>query len=91
MAYLKRIFPEGVLISAQNHYRIDQLVKNITELMDKRAKTVDLFFSYEQGKELAVAKAGVEVLEQSIDEDGIHLKIRGSPHRINQILISTGK
>jgi len=91
MAYLKRIFPEGVLISAQNHYRIDQLVKNITELMDKRAKTVDLFFSYKQGKELAAAKAGVEVLEQSIDEDGIYLKIRGSPHRINQILISTGK
>jgi hypothetical protein len=59
--------------------------------MDKRAKTVDLFFSYEQGKELAAAQAGVEVLEQSVDEKGIHLKIRGSPHRINQILISSGK
>ncbi len=91
MAYLKRIFPEGILISARSQLRIDQLMKNITRVMDETSQTVNVFFSFEQGRELAVAQEGVEVLERSYDDDGIRLKIRGSPQRINQIILSTEK
>ena len=91
MAYLKRIFPEGILISARSQLRIDLLMKNITRVMDETSQTVNVFFSFEQGRELAVAQEGVEVLERSYDDDGIRLKIRGSPQRINQIILSTEK
>jgi 50S ribosomal subunit-associated GTPase HflX len=91
MAYLKRIFPKGILISARSQLRIDQLMKNITRVMDETSQTVNVFFSFEQGRELAVAQEGVEVLERSYDDDGIRLKIRGSPQRINQIILSTEK
>jgi len=91
MAYLKRIFPDGILVSALDHLRIDQLMKNITKVMDKSAQTVNVFFPFDRGRELAIAQEGVEVLERSYDNDGIRLKIRGSPQRINRILLSTEK
>jgi len=80
-----------VLISARNHLRIDQLMKNIIRVMDETSQTVNVFFSFEQGRELAVAQEGVEVLERSYDDDGIRLKIRGSPQRINRIILSVEK
>jgi GTP-binding protein HflX len=91
IAYLKRIFPDGILVSALNHLRIDQLMKNITTVMDESAQTVNVFFPFDQGRELAIAQEGVEVLERSYDDDGVRLKIRGSPQRINRILLSTEK
>ena len=91
MAYLKRIFPDGILVSARNHLRIDQLIKNITKVMDESAQTINVFFPFDQGRELAIAQEGVEVLERSYDDDGVRLKIRGSPQRINRILLSMEK
>ena len=77
MAYLKRIFPDGVLVSARDHLRIDQLMKNITKVMDKSAQTVNVFFPFDRGRELAIAQEGVEVLERSYDNDGIRLRSVG--------------
>ena len=91
MAYLKRIFPDGVLVSARDYLRIDQLMKNIAKVMDESAQTINVFFPFDQGRELAIAQEGVEVLERSYDDDGVRLKIRGSPQRINRILLSTEK
>ena len=43
-------------------------------------------FSYKDGKTLANAQKGVEVLERIYGDHNVKLKIRGSKPRINQIL-----
>ncbi len=86
IAYLKRKFPEGILISAKNHLRIDNLLESIKEIIDRGFTTADVHFSFDQAKETAEAQNGVTVLEREYDENGVHLKIRGSVKRINQIL-----
>ena len=86
IAYLKRKFPDGILISAKNHLRIDNLLETIKEIIDKGFTTADVRFSFDQAKETAEAQNGVTVLEREYDEDGVHLKIRGPVKRINQIL-----
>ncbi|MCK4904298.1 MAG: GTPase HflX, partial [Candidatus Marinimicrobia bacterium] len=86
IAYLKRKFPNGILISAKNHLRIDNLLESIKEIIDRGFSTADVHFSFEQAKETAEAQKGVTVLEREYDEDGVHLKIRGPIRRINQIL-----
>jgi GTP-binding protein HflX len=88
MAYLKRKFPDGILISAKNHLRIDNLLDSIKEIIDKGFTTADVHFSFNQARETAEAQNGVTVLEREYDEDGVHLKIRGPVKRINQILNS---
>jgi len=86
IAYLKRKFPDSILISAKNHLRIDNLLESIKEIIDKGFTTADVRFSFDQAKETAEAQNGVTVLEREYDEDGVHLKIRGPVKRINQIL-----
>ncbi len=86
IAYLKRKFTDGILISAKNHLRIDNLLESIKEIIDRGFTTADVHFSFEQAKETAEAQNGVTVLEREYDEDGVHLKIRGPVKRINQIL-----
>jgi GTP-binding protein HflX len=88
IAFLKRKFPEGILISAKNHLRIDNLLESIKEIIDKGFTTADVHFSFDQAKETAEAQNGVTVLEREYDENGVHLKIRGPIKRINQILNS---
>lgn len=86
LAYLKRKFPDGILISAKNHLRIDNLLESIKEIIDRGFTTADVHFSFDQAKETAEAQNGVTVLEREYDENGVHLKIRGPAKRINQIL-----
>jgi GTP-binding protein HflX len=86
IAYLKRKFPEGILISAKDHLRIDNLLESIKEIIDRGFTTAKVHFSFEQAKETAEAQNGVTVLERDYDEKGVHLKIRGPVKRINQIL-----
>lgn len=86
IAYLKRKFPDGILISAKNHLRIDNLLESIKEVIDRGFTTAEVHFSFEQAKETAEAQNGVTVLEREYDEDGVHLKIRGPVKRINQIV-----
>ena len=54
--------------------------------MEENYQTVDLEFPYEQGKTIAQAQEGVQVLERAYEENGVKLKIRGSRSRISQIL-----
>jgi GTP-binding protein HflX len=90
IAYLKRKFTEGILISAKNHLRIDNLLESIKEIIDKGFTTADVHFSFDQAKETAEAQNGVTVLEREYDKDGVRLKIRGSVKRINQIIGNKG-
>jgi len=88
IVYLKRKFSDGILISAKNHLRIDNLLESIKEIIDQGFTTTEVHFSFDQAKETAEAQNGVTILEREYDEDGVHLKIRGPVKRINQILNS---
>ena len=83
--YLKRKYTEGIYVSALNSLRIDSLSQRIMEIMDENFQIVDLQFSYQDSKNMALAQEGVDVLERSYDDDGVRLKIKGASWRINQI------
>jgi len=83
---LKRSFPRSVIISADKHLRLSDLTKKIMNEMESNYQTVDLEFSYDDGKTIANVQQGVEVLERAYEEEGVKLKIRGSRSRINQIM-----
>jgi len=83
---LQRRFPHSVMISAKNHLRLSELKKRIIRLMEKEYETIDLSFSFDEGKMIARAQEGVEVLEREWTEDGLQLRIRGHRTRIEKLL-----
>jgi GTP-binding protein HflX len=82
----QREFPNSVTVSAQQHLRLSELKARILGKMEENFQTIDLEFSYDQGKTIAHAQEGVEVLKREYEENGVKLRIRGSQSRINQIL-----
>ena len=85
---LQRSFPGSVTISAHQHLKLSDLTSKIVEKMESNYQTIDLQFSYEDGKAIAQVQQGVEVLERAYEEEGVKLKIRGSRSRISQIMAS---
>ena len=86
MNYLKRKYPDAILVSAKDQLRLDRLIAEMTKSMNADYETVEITFSYEQGKELAKAQENVEVLERHYQNDSIKLKIKGRRNRVNQII-----
>ena len=82
----QREFPDSVTVSAQQHLRLSELKSRILGKMEENFQTIDLEFPYDQGKTIAHAQEGVEVLKREYEENGVKLRIRGSRSRINQIL-----
>ena len=82
----QREFPNSVTVSAQQHLRLSELKSRIIAKMDENFQTIDLEFPYNQGKTIAHAQEGVDVLKREYEENGVKLRIRGSRSRINQIL-----
>ena len=82
----QREFPNSVTVSAQQHLRLSELRSRIIAKMEENFQTIDLEFSYDQGKTIAHAQEGVDVLKREYEETGVKLRIRGSRSRINQIL-----
>jgi len=82
----QREFPDSVTVSAKQHLRLSELKSRILGKMEENFQTIDLEFSYDQGKTIAHAQEGVEVLKREYEENGVKLRIRGSQSRINQIL-----
>ena len=82
----QREFPNSVTVSAQQHLRLSELKSRILGKMEENFQTIDLEFSYDQGKTIAHAQEGVDVLKREYEENGVKLRIRGSRSRINQIL-----
>jgi GTP-binding protein HflX len=82
----QREFPDSVTISARQHLRLSELRSRILGKMEENFQTIDLEFAYDQGRTIAQAQEGVEVLKREYEEDGVKLRIRGSRSRINQIL-----
>lgn len=85
LKYLKRVYPDGVMISAKNHLRIDHLLETIETIMKEAYSTIEMHFTYEQGQVMAQTEQGMEVLERHYGEDGVTLTLRGSIDRIEKI------
>lgn len=85
ISFLERKFPDGIFLSALNLLRIDNLSKAIVNLMDNKYHVVDLKYSYRNSRAIAQAQEGVDVLERNYYDDHVHLKVKGSHHRINKI------
>ena len=83
---LQRSFPEAVTISAQNHLKLSDIKQRIIQMMESNYKTLDLEFSYNDGRIISQVQKGVEVLEREYEEDSVRLKIRGSQSRISKIM-----
>ena len=83
---IQRSIQEPVTVSAKQHLKLSALNAKIIEHMEANYQTIDLEFPYEDGRTIAKAQEGVEVLERAYEEDGVKLKIRGSRSRIDQIL-----
>ena len=86
MNYLKQKYPDAIMVSAKDQLRLDRLIAEMKKLMNADYETVEITFSYEQGKELAKAQENVEVLERHYQNDSIKLKIKGRRNRVNQII-----
>ena len=86
MNYLKRKYPAAIMVSAKDQLRLDRLIAEMIKSMNAGYETVEITFSYEQGKELANAQENVEVLERHYQNDSIRLKIKGKRDRVNQII-----
>ena len=91
ISFLKRKFPGGTFVSALNNIRIEKLSQNISEIMDENYQIVDITFSYQESKELALAQEGMDVLERNYEDDHVKLKLKGSRWRINQIQSTLAK
>ena len=79
-------FPGSLIISARQHLMLSRLKNRIIEHMEKNYQTIELKFSYNEGRIIANAQKGVEVLERNYSDEKVKLKIRGSKPRISQIL-----
>ena len=86
MNFLKRRYPDAIMVSAKDQLRLDCLIAEIIKIMNADYETVEITFSYKQGKELAKAQENVEVLERHYQNDSIRLKIKGKRDRVNQII-----
>ena len=83
---IKRSIPRSVIISAKRQLKLSELRENIITIMEKNYKTIDIKLKYNDGKNIASAQNGVEVIHRKFKEDFIELRLRGSKQRINQIL-----
>ena len=83
---LKNKFPKSIFISALNQLRIDQLSSKIIEVMDDNLEELNLTFSYNEPKEIAIAQEGVSVMERNYNNDHVELKVKGTRKKIGQLL-----
>ena len=86
MNFLKRKYPDAIMVSAKDQLRLDRLIAEMIKTINADYETVEITFSYEQGKELANVQENVEVLERHYQNDSIRLKIKGKRDRVNQII-----
>ena len=83
---LKNKFTKSIFISALNQLRIDQLSSKIIEVMDENLEELNLTFSYNEPKEIAIAQEGVSVMERNYNNDHVELKVKGTRKKIGQLL-----
>ncbi len=85
---IKRSLKSSIVVSAKQHLLLSELKNKIIEQMEESFQTIELEIPYRDGKVIANAQSGVEVLDRLFEEDKVKLKIRGSRPRIKQIISS---
>lgn len=83
---IKKQFPNAIMISAREHLFLDHLQEKILAIMDDTFKTTEIVVPFEDGRTLAEAQSGVEVLERTYNTNSVTLKIRGEQTRIKKII-----
>ena len=80
---IRHPFPGSLIISAGQHLMLSRLKNRIIEHMEENYQTIELKFSYNEGRIIANAQKGVEVLERNYSDERVKLKIR----EVNHVLV----
>ena len=80
-AALRAEFPEAFMMSAKDPADVAKLHARIVAMFESRMEETSLFFSYADAKRVAEAHAEANVLEETYDEAGTHLRVR-APHEV---------
>lgn len=78
--------PESITISALDHLQLYELKEAILKKIKKNYKTIELVFSYDKGAMINYAEEGVEVISREYETEGVRIKIRANPQKIENIL-----
>ena len=79
-------FPNSITISALDHLQLYELKNAILNRIKKNYRTIELIFSYDQGGMINYAEEGVDIISRDYRPDGIKIKIRANPKKIENIL-----
>ena len=79
-------FPDSIAISALDHLQLYELKDAILKKIKKNYKTVELIFSYSQEGMIHYAEEGVDVISRDYGSEGVKIKIRANPQKIENIL-----
>ena len=78
--------PESITISALDHLQLYELKEAILKKIKKNYETIELVFSYDKGAMINYAEEGVEVISREYETEGVRIKIRANPQKIENIL-----
>ena len=84
--FLKKNYPDAVMVSAMDHLRIDKLINSIINIMNEEYETIEISYPYSEAKQISMAQRDVEVLDRNYQDDRINLKIKGPKEKILKIL-----
>jgi len=87
--FLKKNYPDAVMVSATDHLRINKLINRIINIMNEEFETIEISFPYTEARQISMAQKDVEVLDRSYQDDRINLKIKGPKETIQKILNQT--
>ena len=81
-----RSLPKSITISALDHLQLYELKEAILKKIKKNYKTIELVFSYDKGAMINYAEEGVDVISREYGTEGVKIKIRANPKKIENIL-----
>ena len=84
--FLKKNYPDAVMVSAMDHLRIDKLINSIINIMNEEYETIEISYPYSEARQISMAQIDVEVLDRNYHDDRINLKIKGPKEKILKIL-----
>ncbi|MFL3027256.1 MAG: GTPase HflX [Candidatus Neomarinimicrobiota bacterium] len=84
--FLKKNYPDAVMVSAMDHLRIDKLINSIINIMNEEYETIEISYPYSEARQISMAQRDVEVLDRNYQDDRINLKIKGPKEKILKIL-----
>ena len=84
--FLKKNYPDAVMVSAMDHLRIDKLINSIINIMNEEYETIEISYPYSEARQISMAQRDVEVLDRNYQDDRIYLKIKGPKEKILKIL-----